>query len=53
MLVRLNFEACTVVYWVLWMLVFARAVLCQTVMLAGLFLTTFLILNCYQNRTVT
>lgn len=40
-------------YWVFWMLMFAHAVLCQIVILVGLFLTTFLILNCYEDRTVT
>lgn len=30
------------------MLVFVHAVLCQTVMLVGLFLTTFLIPNWYE-----
>lgn len=35
------------------MIVFVHVVLCQTVMLVGLFLTTFLIINCYENKTVT
>lgn len=48
MIMWLNFEACTVVYKVFWMLVFVHTVFCQIVMLVGLVLTTFLTPNCYE-----